>query len=58
VANGSDVNLIWTGGAAPFIVQRADSLPASSWSDILTTSVQNASFPLTNKTGFFRILSQ
>ena len=56
--NGSDINLTWSGGAAPFVVQRADSVPANSWSDILTTSVQNASFPLTNKTGFFRILSQ
>jgi hypothetical protein len=57
-ADGSDINLTWSGGAAPFVVQRADSFPANSWSDILTTSVQNASFPLTNKTGFFRILSQ
>jgi hypothetical protein len=55
---GSGITLIWTGGTAPFIVQRADSLPVNSWSDILTTSVQSASFPLTNTTGFFRILSQ
>jgi hypothetical protein len=58
VAEGSGINLTWTGGAPPFVVQRADSLPANSWSDVLTTSLQNASFPLTNTTGFFRIVSQ
>jgi hypothetical protein len=47
----SDLN----GGAYPY---GAYPLPASSWSDVLTTSVQNASFPLTNETGFFRILSK
>ncbi|HUD45375.1 MAG TPA: hypothetical protein VMR33_01025 [Candidatus Baltobacteraceae bacterium] len=57
-ADGSGIDLTWFGGAGPFVVQRAESLPATSWSDILTTSVQNASFPLTNQTGFFRILSQ
>jgi hypothetical protein len=57
-ADGADISLTWTGGTAPFIVQRADSLPANSWNNVLTTSVQNASFPLTNSTGFFRVLSQ
>jgi hypothetical protein len=56
--NGSSINLTWKGGSAPFVVQRADALPGNPWSDFLTTSVQNASFPLTNKTGFFRVLSQ
>jgi hypothetical protein len=55
---GTNIDLTWTGGAAPFVVQRADLLPAYSWSEVLTTSVQTVSFPLTNKTGFYRILSQ
>jgi hypothetical protein len=55
---GSEINLTWTGGAAPYIVQRVDSLPPISWSEILTTSLQTASFPLTNSTAFYRILSQ
>src|SRR5208282_4220626 len=55
---GKNVNLSWTGGTAPFVVQETGVLPAGSWSDVVTTSLQNASVPMTNATTFFQIQSQ
>ncbi len=54
---GPDVSLTWTGGLAPFVIEQADALPANGWSAVLTTSQQNASLPVTNTTGFYRIRS-
>ena len=55
---GTNVNLSWTGGTVPFVVERAGALPAGSWSDVVTTSLQNASVPMTNAAAFFRIQGQ
>ena len=55
---GTNVNLSWTGGTAPFVVQKTDALPAGSWSDVVTTNVPNASVPVTNATAFFRVKGQ
>ena len=52
---GANVNLTWTGGTAPFVVERSSALPASPWSGVVTTSVQNASIPITPGTAFFRV---
>ena len=52
---GANVNLTWTGGVAPFVVERSATLPASSWSGVVTTSVQNVSLPLTPGNAFFRV---
>ncbi len=52
---GSNVQLTWTGGSPPFVIERSTTLPAPSWSPALTTSVQSASFPITPGTAFFRI---
>ncbi len=52
---GANLNLTWTGGAPPFVVERTDFLPASSWSGVVTTSSQSVSVPLTNTNGFFRV---
>jgi hypothetical protein len=52
---GTNANLSWTGGTAPFVVERANALPAGAWSGAVTTSVQNASVPMTNPAGFFRV---
>jgi len=52
---GTNLNLTWMGGTPPFVVERTDSLPASSWSGVVTTSLQNASTPLTGANGFFRV---
>jgi hypothetical protein len=55
---GTNVNLSWTGGTVPFVVEKAGALPAGSWSDVVTTSLQNASVPMTNAAAFFRIQGQ
>ena len=52
--SGTNVNLNWTGGGAPFVIERADSFPAS-WNGIVTTSLQSATIPLTNTSRFFRV---
>ena len=53
--SGANVNLSWTGGTPPFVVERSAVLPASSWSGVATTSVQNASIPIASGNAFFRV---
>ena len=55
---GTNVNVSWTGGVAPYVVQGTGALPAGSWSDIATTSSQNTNIPITNTAGFFRVKGQ
>jgi hypothetical protein len=56
--NGTNVNVSWSGGVAPYVVQRADALPAASWSDIVTTSFNSTNLPMTNTAEFFRVRGQ
>jgi hypothetical protein len=55
---GTSMNLSWTGGTPPFAVERAGTLSAGPWSGVVTTSLQNASVPMTTPPGFFRIRGQ
>jgi hypothetical protein len=55
---GTNMNVSWTGGVAPYVVQRTGALPAGSWSDIATTSGQSTNIPITNTAGFFRVKGQ
>ena len=55
---GANVNLSWTGGAAPYVVQQASSSPAASWINLVTTSQNSTNLPVTNTTGFFRVVGQ
>jgi hypothetical protein len=55
---GTNVNLSWTGGAAPFVVQERATLSAGSWNSVLTTNVQNVLLPLTGAAEFFRVQGQ
>ena len=57
-AGATGVNLSWTGGTAPFVVEEANALPASSWTAVMTTSGQNVSLPVTSNMEFFRVSSQ
>ncbi len=57
VRAGTNVNVNWSGGVAPYVVQRAGTLPPT-WSDIVTTSFNSTNLPLTNTSGFFRIRGQ
>jgi hypothetical protein len=55
---GTNVNVSWLGGLAPYVVQRSGALATNSWSDVVTTSVTNTNLPLTNTSGFFRVKGQ
>jgi hypothetical protein len=55
---GTNVNLSWVGGSPPYVVQGMESLPASSWSDLVTTSANSTDLPITNATGYFRVKGQ
>ena len=52
---GTNLNLTWTGGTPPFVVERRAFLSADAWNGAVTTSNQNASMPLTRTNGFFRV---
>ena len=58
IVSGTNVNLSWTGGTAPFVVQEAGALPAGSWSTVVTTNAQSVSLPMTNAAEFFRVQGQ
>jgi len=55
---GSYAILSWTGGTPPFVVQWTDTLPATSWNELVTTSVNSTTLPIANLTGFFRVKGQ
>jgi hypothetical protein len=56
---GTNVNMTWTGGLPPYVLQQALALPANAWSGIITTSTQSATVPMTtNGNAFFRVQGQ
>jgi hypothetical protein len=56
---GTSVNLGWTGGSPPYVLQQSTAFPANAWSGVITTSVQNATLPMTtNSNAFFRVQGQ
>ena len=55
---GTNANLSWAGGSPPYDVQWAGALPANPWHDLVTTSATSVNVPVTNITGFFRVIGQ
>jgi hypothetical protein len=56
---GTNVNMTWTGGVAPYVLQQLMTLPiGSAWSGVVTTSTQQVTLPITNTNGFFRVVGQ
>jgi hypothetical protein len=51
------LTLNWTGGTAPFTVQKKTSLSDAAWVDVLTTNSPPATVPTTGPSGFFRIMT-
>jgi hypothetical protein len=58
VRNGTNLNLSWSGGSGPFVIERADMLPTNFWVGIITTSQQGVTIPMTNGREFFRVRGQ
>lgn len=54
-STGTDLNLTWSGGSPPFVVERTSSLAPPSWSPYLTSSVPNVSVIADGDAGFFRV---
>jgi len=49
------LTLQWTGGTAPYKVQKKNALTDPNWSDVTTTSQTSFVVPLGGQSGFFRI---
>jgi hypothetical protein len=56
--SGTNANLTWTGGTAPFVLQESTTLLANPWINVITTSQQTVTVPITNESQFFRVQSQ
>lgn len=54
----ANLRLAWTGGIPPYVVQAANLLSTNAWSNLLTTSVQNATLAVSNKNVFYRVHGQ
>ncbi len=52
---GTNLNLTWSGGAAPFVIERTEGLSPAAWIPWATTGVQNVSVPIVTASGFFRV---
>lgn len=55
-ANG--VTFTWTGGNAPFKVQKRALALTGEWTDVVTTSDRSAEVPSDGDAGFFRVIGQ
>jgi hypothetical protein len=55
--NGTNLNLSWSGGAAPYVVQATSQLVTPAWVNVATSSIPAISLPMTNAAEFFRIQS-
>jgi len=53
----SPTNLVlnWTGGTAPYLIQRKPSLADTNWTDVMTTTNTTTTVDLGGGTGFFRL---
>jgi hypothetical protein len=50
------VELTWTGGQSPFVIQHTPGFPAA-WSNVLTNNGNSASVPRSGDAGFYRVQS-
>lgn len=56
--SGAQINLSWTGGVAPFVVQHKASLTDAVWETVTTTQTSSATVNIQGAAGFFRISAQ
>jgi hypothetical protein len=55
---GTNLNLSWSGGSAPYVVERRAYVAATTWDPLLTNDSQGALLPLSGGLGFLRVRSQ
>jgi len=54
---GTNVTLSWSGGSAPYVVERSVSLLGGSWVPVLTNNTSTAVLPAAGSAMFFRLRS-
>jgi hypothetical protein len=52
---GNSLTLTWTGGTAPYVIQRKTSLSDAAWVSVATTSDTSATIPRTGDMAFYRV---
>ena len=59
IARGNaNANFSWTGGSAPYVLERTDTISPPAWRSLLSTNGLSATLPLSGSCGYFRIRSQ
>lgn len=56
--NGTNATVTWTGGTAPFVLERTDELSLPRWSALITTNSQTVVLPVSDNAGFYRVRGQ
>ncbi len=56
IAKGASLNLGWTGGSAPFLLQKKYQLSDTNWIDLLTVDSRTVTVTLDGDGGFFRVV--
>ena len=54
-SSGANVTISWSGGTAPYVVERKNALNETSWTTVGTTSSTSATVPTGGNTAFFRV---
>jgi poly(3-hydroxybutyrate) depolymerase len=55
---GYSFNIAWTGGAAPYSLERSTNIASALWETISTTTTNSASVPIDQPEAYFRVRSQ
>jgi len=55
---GPDVQLNWSGGSAPFVIERSSLLSPPDWRPLLTNTQSTVTLPPSAQSGFFRVSAQ
>ena len=58
VKSAGGITVSWTGGNAPFKVQKRSALGTGTWSDVSTTSNRSVELPVDGEAGFYRVIGQ
>ena len=57
-SSGNNIELTWSGRSPPYVLEESADLSTSGWSEVMTTSLQNVTWPATNAAAFFRVRQQ
>ncbi len=58
VKSAGGITVSWTGGNAPFKVQKRSALATGTWTDVSTTSNRSVELPVDGEAGFYRVIGQ